>query len=71
MTTKTRTLAKALHTVTAVAKLARYLSTTSMAGAAASDESLALAALAVLGYSAEEARRNPALLAACVKAVQA
>ncbi len=67
---KTRTLAKALHTVTSVARVAEFLRLDCRM-VSTSDEVLALSALRVLGYSIEEVNRAPDLLAACVKAVAA
>jgi hypothetical protein len=68
MATTARPLAKALHTVTAVARVAKHLSATSPG---ASDEQLALAALFVLGYGMQQIDTAGDLFRACVKAVRA
>lgn len=63
-TTTRRPLAKALHTVTAVARVAAYMDRLGTAEQRTRD------ALAVLGYDAEQiAAADPSLVAACVAAV--
>lgn len=64
MNASQKPLAKALHTVTVVARVAQLFATQESA------ERRALRALGVLGYTEEQARASGELFAACVKAVE-
>jgi len=69
MTEKQRTLAKALHTVTSVKNVAAYLIAMEHPVTARTARALVIHALLILGYTEAEAKRNPELLDACIKAV--
>ena len=69
MTDKQRTLAKALHTVTSVKNVAAYLAANEVKHHKRTRRTSTLNALFVLGYTEAEAKRNPDLLEACIRAV--